>query len=83
MKAHNVHYLPSYLNDRRSGKERRKFSYTLHIPERRTENDRRSGLERRTGIDRRLGPERRKILRQMTNKPERGDESTGRDIMLE
>lgn len=34
-------------NDRRKGKERRKFSYTIHIPERRSGMDRRTGLERR------------------------------------
>jgi len=35
---------------RRMGIERRQFSYTAHIPERR------SGKERRTGLDRRLKP---------------------------
>ena len=35
---------------RRMGIERRQFSYTAHIPERR------SGKERRTGLDRRLNP---------------------------
>jgi len=34
----------------RSGIERRMFSYTLHIPERR------SGIERRSGADRRKAP---------------------------
>lgn len=33
---------------RRSGIERRLFSYTIHIPERR------SGKERRSGVDRRI-----------------------------
>ena len=60
-------YLPPYLNDRRNGKERRKFSYTLHLP------------ERRTGKARRLASERRKTTRQMINKPEMGDKSTARD----
>jgi hypothetical protein len=32
---------------RRSGADRREFSYTSHIPERRSGNDRRSGLDRR------------------------------------
>ncbi len=32
---------------RRSGVERRQFSYNLHIPERRSGQDRRSGLDRR------------------------------------
>ncbi len=35
---------------RRSGIDRREFSYTTHIPERR------SGKERRSGFDRRLKP---------------------------
>lgn len=32
---------------RRSGTGRRRFSYSVHIPERRTSIDRRKGLERR------------------------------------
>ena len=32
---------------RRSGIERRQFSYDFHIPERRSGEDRRSGLDRR------------------------------------
>jgi len=32
---------------RRSGGDRRNYSYTLHIPERRLGNDRRSGEDRR------------------------------------
>ncbi|MBW2440413.1 MAG: hypothetical protein JRH12_08070 [Deltaproteobacteria bacterium] len=32
---------------RRSGGDRRNYSYTLHIPERRSGNDRRSGTDRR------------------------------------
>jgi hypothetical protein len=32
--------------ERRSGVERRQFSYDYHIPERRSGNDRRSGLEK-------------------------------------
>jgi len=35
---------------RRLGIDRRQFSYTMHIPERR------SGKERRSGLDRRLKP---------------------------
>ena len=35
---------------RRLGSDRRQFSYTMHIPERR------SGKERRSGFDRRLKP---------------------------
>jgi len=45
--GHYGRYLTPYFNDRRRGKERRKFSYTTHIPELRTGEDRRSGLERR------------------------------------
>lgn len=33
--------------DRRSGVDRRQFSYTGYIPERRSGHDRRSGLDRR------------------------------------
>ena len=33
---------------RRSGGDRRNYSYTLHIPERRDGKDRRSGEDRRT-----------------------------------
>lgn len=32
---------------RRSGIDRRQFSYAIHIPERRSEEDRRGGLDRR------------------------------------
>lgn len=60
-------YLHPYLNDRRSGKERRKFSYTVYLP------------ERRTGKERRLCSERRKAPRQIINKPEMGDDSTAVD----
>jgi hypothetical protein len=43
---------------RRSGLERRRFSYDGFIPERRGE-DRRNGEERRCGVDRRSGKDRR------------------------
>jgi len=36
-----------YSNERRKRNERRKFSYTIHLPERRSGTDRRSGSERR------------------------------------
>ena len=42
--------MSSILHDhggRRSGIDRRQFSYNHHIPERRSEIDRRSGLDRR------------------------------------
>ena len=38
---------------RRSGFDRRQFSYSGHIPERRELPDRRSGADRRNGTDRR------------------------------
>ncbi len=33
---------------RRSGSDRRRFSYAVHIPERRSSTDRRKGLDRRS-----------------------------------
>ena len=61
-------YLHPYLNDRRGGQERRKFSYTMHLP------------ERRTGEDRRSTPEHRKThTQQMVTQPERGNKSTAID----
>ena len=56
-----------YSNERRKGNERRKYSYTLHIP------------ERRSGMDRRSGLERRKTPRQKINKAEIRDKSTAFD----
>jgi len=38
---------------RRTGIERRHFSYSAHIPERRSGQERRSGKDRRSGADRR------------------------------
>ena len=35
--------------ERRSGLERRQFTYTIHLPERRTGEDRRSAKDRRSG----------------------------------
>ena len=40
---------------RRLGVDRRQFSYTNHIPDRRRGHDRRTGLDRRVHIDRRNG----------------------------
>lgn len=37
--------------DRRQGFERRRYSYHLHIPERRSGEERRSGLDRRVTLD--------------------------------
>jgi hypothetical protein len=44
---------------RRSGLERRRFSYDGYIPERRLGAERRSGTDRRAGLERRAGCERR------------------------
>ena len=41
-----IEYFKRYLHFFYSN-ERRKFSYTIHLPERRSAMDRRSGLERR------------------------------------
>ena len=38
---------------RRSGIERRIFSYAIHLPEQRSGKDRRSGTDRRNGTERR------------------------------
>ncbi len=44
-----IYLLPD--NDgRRSGIDRRQFSYDLHLPERRSGKDRRSGFDRRQKI---------------------------------
>ena len=53
--------VPGLVDDggRRLGSDRRQFSYTLHIPERRTLPDRRFVPVRRNGLDRRGGVERR------------------------
>lgn len=51
-----------YLSDnggRRSGSDRRRFSYDVHIPERRSSVDRRSGIDRRKGISFRMSPKER------------------------
>ena len=45
----------------RIGLERRQFSYTAHIPERRSGRDRRKRLERRKAIHRMRRPDRRQI----------------------
>ena len=37
-----------YNGSRRSGIDRRRFSYAVHIPERRSSIDRRKGLDRRS-----------------------------------
>jgi hypothetical protein len=55
----NVLFSHSDSGGRRSGTDRRQFSYDIHIPERRHGEDRRSGLDRRSGFDRR---KRRELL---------------------
>ena len=47
---------------RRLGIERRRFSYTHYIPERRSGNDRRSGHDRRRGICSRTSTKRKDVL---------------------
>jgi hypothetical protein len=44
---------------RRSGIERRRFSYSEHLPERRSGEERRSGFDRRSDKERRAGLDRR------------------------
>ena len=44
---------------RRLGIDSREFSYTNHVPNRRTQWDRRSGVDRRGGLERRQGTDRR------------------------
>ena len=56
---------PSTLRDnggRRSGLDLRQFSYTGHIPERRSGNDRRSESDRRNDRERRTCEDRRSSL---------------------
>ncbi len=50
---------------RRSGGDRRNYSYTLHIP------------ERRTGKDRRSGNDRRKFSRTFTPQPKQPSDKSG------
>ena len=45
---------------RRLGVDRRQFSYTNHIPDRRLGKDRRSFSDRRSGLDQRSSIDRRK-----------------------
>ena len=54
--------LTSELKDnggRRIGVKRREFSYTNHLPNGRSEKDRRSGVDRRSGLERRKDRDRR------------------------
>lgn len=49
---------------RRSGIDRRIFSYAQYIPERRSGHDRRSGADRRSEAGRKVNEERRTIFLQ-------------------
>jgi len=67
-------YVSYNLNDkggRRTGIERRRFSYTGHIPERRSGSDRRTGLDRRSGEDRRGSEARRTECNSADENPDR------------
>ena len=57
---------------RRLGIDRRQFSYTSHIPNRRLNNDRRVKTDRRGGEERRSGVARREVgdIFRMVIKPE-------------
>ena len=43
-------HMPHDHGGRRSGSDRRQFSYTSYIPERRSDVDRRSGKDRRKSL---------------------------------
>ena len=53
MKKSNIVFYLEDLGGRRSGIDRRNFSYSSCIPERRSKEDRRRNEDRRSGIDRR------------------------------
>ena len=57
---------------RRTGIKRREFSYTNHVPNRRTEGDRRNGVDHRSGSERRNDTGRRsgKIIFKKIKRPE-------------
>lgn len=64
MESVNVNILLNNLSlrdngGRRSGIDLRQFSYTGHIPERRSGQERRNGLDRRNGVNRRIVEDRR------------------------
>ena len=58
---------------RRSGIDRRQFSYSYHIPEKRSSKDRRNGIDRRSGLDQRSGIARRiaKVIEMKLGKDQR------------
>ena len=53
MTASKLYFVLMDNGGRRSGIDRRHFSYLAHVPERRSDQNRRSGKDRRTGIERR------------------------------
>lgn len=57
---------------RRIGLKRREFSYTNHLPNGRSEKDRRSGVDRRSSLERRKNKDRRsgKIIVKKIQRPE-------------
>ena len=75
-------YLSYDLSDhggRRIGIDRRRFSYSEHIPERRCGEDRRSGIDRRIGVDRRAGVHQRaRMERRTTSREDRRGTSNRR-----
>ncbi len=54
-----MEHRPRDNGGRRSSIDRRQFSYSSHIPERRATEEQRSGLDRRSGADRRDSVDRR------------------------
>lgn len=57
---------------RRIGAKRREFSYTDHVPNERSEKERRNGVDRRSGLKRRKDKDRRseKIIFKKIQRPE-------------
>ncbi len=73
MKGPHVSTSPVKIRDnggRRSGIDLRQFSYTGHIPERRSGEDRRNGTDRRNIRERRAGEDRRKTPQKLVEKKE-------------
>lgn len=64
---------------RRSGTDKRLFSYNCHIPERRWGTDRRAELEQRCGLDRRSSIERRSGIERRSAESRGNDRRTGDD----
>jgi hypothetical protein len=64
---------------RRSGTDKRHFSYNCHIPERRWGADRRAELERRCGLDRRSSIDRRSDIERRKAESRGNDRRTGED----